>query len=143
MEDELGQSHTTHRDRVLTSHPPAAEDESESEEEEDDGPADDEAPALPPGKNEMLTVGYKGRSFVVRGNNIGVFSHTGTGEIGYVATIQNVATPKGKAFKPSEVRRSLSLFLTRAPASSASDTRADHNARRRSSCTNKTPRWCS
>ena len=79
-------------------------DEEEESEEEEDELREMERPQLPPGKNEMLTVGYKGdRSFVVRGNNIGVFSHKGTGEVGYVGTIKNVATPKGKNFKPTEV----------------------------------------
>lgn len=52
----------------------------------------------------MLTVGYKGdRSYVVRGNNIGVFSHTGGNQVKYYATISKVSTPKGKEFKPREV----------------------------------------
>lgn len=59
---------------------------------------------MAPGRNEQLTVGYKGdRSFVVRGSTIGVFSHAGQSEVKYVGSIKQVATPKGKAFKPSQV----------------------------------------
>lgn len=79
----------------------------DSEDEEDGYPKDpnDLPPALASGDtNSQLTVGYKGdRSYVVRGNNIGVFSHTGNGDIKYYATIGNLATPKGKSFKPKEV----------------------------------------
>jgi VID27 C-terminal WD40-like domain len=56
-------------------------------------------------RNSQLTVGYKGdRSYVVRGNNIGVFSHSAGSNVKYYATISNIATPKGKEFKPKNVR---------------------------------------
>ncbi|KAJ3559138.1 hypothetical protein NP233_g11340 [Leucocoprinus birnbaumii] len=76
--------------------------------EEDDHVQEDEDGALPPAlkgdRNSQLTVGYKGdRSYVVRGNNIGVFSHTGDSGVKYYATMTNVATPKGKGFKPRNV----------------------------------------
>jgi hypothetical protein len=49
-------------------------------------------------------VGYKGdRSYVVRGSNIGVFSHKDKNSIKYYATISKVSTPKGKEFKPDYV----------------------------------------
>ncbi|KAF7798755.1 hypothetical protein EIP86_009980 [Pleurotus ostreatoroseus] len=78
----------------------------ESEEEVDDElePDENEVSALPPGQNEQLTVGCKGdRTFVVRGNSIGVFSHTGRDEVKYVGSIKQVAAPKGRSFKPSQV----------------------------------------
>ncbi|KAG5649004.1 hypothetical protein DXG03_000353 [Asterophora parasitica] len=51
-----------------------------------------------------LTVGYKGdRSYVVRGNNIGVFSHSAGSDVKYYATISNISTTKGKQFKPKHV----------------------------------------
>ena len=77
----------------------ASEDEEEYEE-------DDETPALQGSdRNSQLTVGYRGdRSYVVRGNNIGVFSHSSGNDVKYHATISKLATPKGKEFKPKNVR---------------------------------------
>ena len=72
-----------------------AEDESEddTEELEKDG-----------GVNSQLAVGYKhDRSFVVRGNKIGVFRHTPENQLQFSTTISNVKTPKGKAFNPNKV----------------------------------------
>lgn len=55
-------------------------------------------------RNSQLTVGYKGdRSYVVRGNNIGVFNHSPGSNVKYYATISKIATPKGKEFKPKNV----------------------------------------
>jgi hypothetical protein len=71
------------------------EDESEddTEEQEKDG-----------GVNSQLAVGYKhDRSFVVRGNKIGVFKHTPDNQLQFSTTISNVKTPKGKSFNPSKV----------------------------------------
>lgn len=88
-------------------------DSEEEEEEEEDYPQNPQIlpPAFAPGEtNSQLTVGYKGdRSYVVRGNNIGVFNHTGDGDVKYYATIGNISTPKGKSFKPKEVGGSLEL----------------------------------
>ncbi|KAI0661002.1 VID27 cytoplasmic protein [Cubamyces menziesii] len=79
-------------------------DKSEDEEEEEYPEEDEEAPAMPKGRNKQLTVGYKGdRSYVVRDDKIGVFSHTGQGQVKYYASISNVATPKGKVFSPKHV----------------------------------------
>lgn len=66
---------------------------------------DDLPPPLAKGdRNSQLTVGYKGdRSYVVRGNNIGVFHQDSNRQVKYYATISNIATPKGKGFKPKEV----------------------------------------
>ncbi|KAF9247278.1 VID27 cytoplasmic protein-domain-containing protein [Melanogaster broomeanus] len=77
-----------------------SEDEEEGEEEEDASTL----PRLSGERNSRLTIGYKGdRSYVVRGNNIGVFAHTGDNQVKYFATISNIATTKGKEFKPREV----------------------------------------
>ena len=76
-------------------------DEEEEEEEEGDPSSIQRVSGE---RNSMLTVGYKGdRSYVVRGNNIGVFSHTGDNQVKYFATISKVSTTKGKEFKPREV----------------------------------------
>ncbi|KAG8965086.1 hypothetical protein FRC03_000967 [Tulasnella sp. 419] len=74
----------------------------EYSDEEDSG---DEEPAPPKGaKNSLLTVGYKGdRTFVVRGDRIGVFRHTDDDEIKYTATTNKVNTLKGKQFAPNKV----------------------------------------
>ncbi|KAK9470187.1 VID27 cytoplasmic protein-domain-containing protein [Dipodascopsis tothii] len=56
------------------------------------------------GKNSQLAVGYKhDRSFVVRGNKIGVFKHTPSNQLEFATTIENVATPGGKSFAPKKV----------------------------------------
>ncbi|KAI0774253.1 VID27 cytoplasmic protein [Fomes fomentarius] len=79
-------------------------DKSDDEEEEEYPEEDDDVPALPKGRNKQLTVGYKGdRSYVVRDDKIGVFSHTGQNEVKYYASISNVATPNGKVFSPKHV----------------------------------------
>ena len=52
-------------------------------------------------------VGFKGdRSYAVRGNNIGVFRHSGDqdqDQVKYYAMIGNTAGPKGKKFNPKKV----------------------------------------
>lgn len=54
--------------------------------------------------NSQLAVGYKNdRSFVVRGNRIGVFRHTDDDKLEFSTTINKVSTPKGKVFNPSKV----------------------------------------
>ncbi|PIL37131.1 hypothetical protein GSI_00823 [Ganoderma sinense ZZ0214-1] len=79
-------------------------DKSDDEEEEEYPDEDDEVPAMPKGRNKQLTVGYKGdRSYVVREDKIGVFSHTGHNSVKYYASISNVATPEGKTFSPRHV----------------------------------------
>lgn len=48
-------------------------------------------------------VGYKGdRSYVVRGNKIGVFDHSADHEVKYFKSVANIAV-KGKSFKPKNV----------------------------------------
>jgi hypothetical protein len=81
------------------------ESDSEGEEADEDQNEDGLPPALAHGeRNSQLTVGYKGdRSYVVRGNNIGVFNHSSDNQVKYYATISKITTPKGKEFKPKEV----------------------------------------
>ncbi|RXW24724.1 hypothetical protein EST38_g1161 [Candolleomyces aberdarensis] len=87
------------------------DEEPSDEEEEDDADVqseDEDGEGQPAGakgdRNSQLTVGYKGdRSYVVRGTNIGVFSHKDKNSVKYYATISKVATPKGKEFKPGYV----------------------------------------
>ncbi|KAK9455878.1 VID27 cytoplasmic protein-domain-containing protein [Dipodascopsis uninucleata] len=56
------------------------------------------------GKNSQLAVGYKhDRSFVVRGNKIGVFTHTPANTLEFSTTIENLKTPSGKNLSPSKV----------------------------------------
>ncbi|KAF8558941.1 VID27-domain-containing protein [Imleria badia] len=87
-------------EEVLSELDPDEEPSDEEEEEEDTY----SIPRVSGERNSMLTVGYKGdRSYVVRGNNIGVFSHTGDNQVKYFATISKVSTTKGKEFKPREV----------------------------------------
>lgn len=83
----------------------ASEDEEEEEAEDEDAPKD----PITGERNSQLTVGYKGdRSYVVRGNNIGVFDISNDHTVKYYATISNIATTKGKEFKPKNVCR---LFI--------------------------------
>ncbi|KAL0070704.1 Vacuolar import and degradation protein 27 [Marasmius tenuissimus] len=79
--------------------PDRSDDEDESEYEEDE-----DAPTLPGEANSQLVVGYKGnRSYVVRGNNIGVFAPSDDQPVKYQATISKLSTPKGKEFKPKHL----------------------------------------
>ncbi|KAK9323522.1 VID27 cytoplasmic protein-domain-containing protein [Lipomyces orientalis] len=56
------------------------------------------------GKNSQLAVGYKhDRSFVVRGNKLGVFKHTPENTLAFSTTIDNLRTPDGKSFSPAKV----------------------------------------
>lgn len=56
------------------------------------------------GKNKLLAVGFNhDRSFIVRGDNIGVFRHTDDDKLKYNTTISKVATTKGKRFAPTKV----------------------------------------
>ena len=54
-------------------------------------------------KNSQLTVGYNNdRSFVVRGNQIGVFKHN-PDSLEFSTTIQDIKGMNGKTFSPSKV----------------------------------------
>lgn len=86
------------------------EDDEEDEEEEDevDQSLIERMPRIND-KNEVnsqLAVGYKfDRSFVVRGERIGVFKHTDDDRLEFSTTIDKVKTPKGKQFAPKKVSR--------------------------------------
>lgn len=55
-------------------------------------------------KNSQLTVGHKNdRTFVVRGDKIGVFKHTEDGKFDYAATIKDLGFKKMKSFRPKKV----------------------------------------
>ena len=54
-------------------------------------------------RNSQLAVGYRNdRTFVVRGNRIGVFKTNDEDKLEFATTIEKVATPKGKQFNPSK-----------------------------------------
>ncbi|KAF9189001.1 hypothetical protein BGZ51_000177 [Haplosporangium sp. Z 767] len=53
--------------------------------------------------NSQLAVGYKDRSFVVRGNKIGVFKHNDEDGLDFTTTIKNISDRKGKELNPSRV----------------------------------------
>ncbi|TCD69662.1 hypothetical protein EIP91_006679 [Steccherinum ochraceum] len=81
-----------------------SDDEEEVEEDIPEDPEDLPPPLAKGERNSQLTVGYKGdRSYVVRGNNIGVFSHTGDDQVKYYSTIAKIASPKGKTFNPKHI----------------------------------------
>ncbi len=72
---------------------------------DEEGEEDDEFDAGGKGKNEQLTIGYKhDRSFVVRGDMIGVFKHTDDDKVKFATSINKVADLKGKSFTPKKVR---------------------------------------
>nr|POE74346.1 vacuolar import and degradation protein 27 [Quercus suber] len=69
------------------------EEEDVEEEEEKDGYV-----------NNQLAVGAKtDRSFVVRGDRIGVFKHTDDNQLEFSTTINKMMTPKGKSLAPTKV----------------------------------------
>ncbi|KAJ9108936.1 hypothetical protein QFC21_000258 [Naganishia friedmannii] len=76
-----------------------------SEEEESDEEDDSQKfAAARGGKNEKLTIGYKhDRSFVTRGDMIGVFKHTDDNQVKFTTSINRVSDLKGKTFKPGKI----------------------------------------
>ncbi|KAF9216156.1 hypothetical protein BGZ59_010812 [Podila verticillata] len=90
---------------------PDEEQEEEEEEEEakydEDESEDEEETFVPSGgdgaKNSQLAVGYKDRSFVVRGNKIGVFKHNDRDGLDFSTTIKNLSNNKGREVNPSKV----------------------------------------
>ncbi|KAG0256530.1 hypothetical protein BG011_004452 [Mortierella polycephala] len=72
------------------------EDESEDETYHFDGHGDNS-------KNSQLAVGYKDRSFVLRGNKIGVFSHNDRDGLDFNTTIKNISDSRGQELHPSRV----------------------------------------
>ncbi|KAF2640407.1 vacuolar import and degradation protein-like protein [Massarina eburnea CBS 473.64] len=108
------------QDLTMEDAPNEEDEEEEEEEEEDYDDADDgqrsehydddeeeedvETDMKDGGVNSQLAVGYKhDRSFVVRGNKIGVFKHTDDNQLEFATTISSIKTPKGKAFNPAKV----------------------------------------
>ncbi|KAK5169005.1 Vacuolar import and degradation protein 27 [Saxophila tyrrhenica] len=78
----------------------------QSAEEYDEDEDEDEVKILDKdGKvNSQLAVGAKvDRSFVVRGDKIGVFKHTPDNQLEFSTSINNVATPGGKNFAPKKM----------------------------------------
>lgn len=75
----------------------------EEDEAYEDDPEVPVAPSMNDGQvNSQLAVGYKfDRTFVVRGDKIGVFKHTDDDRLEYATTIDHIRTPTGKAFAPS------------------------------------------
>lgn len=112
-ESENEQEDDDYSDRARRDDEEAAEvaaelDQYEPEEDADNlGDALDRMPAPANGDrdaNSQLAVGYKfDRSFVVRGNRIGVFKHNADDQLEFSTTIENIRTPKGKDFKPRKV----------------------------------------
>ncbi|KAI8606138.1 VID27 cytoplasmic protein-domain-containing protein, partial [Dissophora ornata] len=54
-------------------------------------------------KNSQLAVGYKDRSFVIRGSKIGVFSYNESDGLDFETTIKNLKNSKNKTIRPSKV----------------------------------------
>ncbi|KAG0207132.1 hypothetical protein BGX28_001563 [Mortierella sp. GBA30] len=54
-------------------------------------------------RNSQLAVGYKDRSFVVRGSKIGVFNHNGRDGLDFSTTITNLSNSRHREVKPSKV----------------------------------------
>lgn len=92
-------------DTFITEGKTEESDVSEESDEESEDEEDRLARSGPPGeKNSQLTVGHKNdRTFVVRGDKIGVFKNTGEGKVEYAATIKDLGFKKMKPFKPKHV----------------------------------------
>ncbi|KAL5508413.1 VID27 [Sanghuangporus vaninii] len=83
-----------------------AEAREESEESEDEDEIDEALGVAgdPYERNSQLTVGHKNdRTFVVRGDKIGVFKHTDEGKVEYAATIRDLGFKKMKTFRPKHM----------------------------------------
>ncbi|KAF9582451.1 hypothetical protein BGW38_000192 [Lunasporangiospora selenospora] len=80
--------------------------EDQSEEDEDEDEDEDNEFSGGGGSNatnSQLAVGSNGRSFVVRGNKIGVFRHNEQEGLDFDTTIKNVTNSKGREINPSKV----------------------------------------
>lgn len=56
------------------------------------------------GRNDGLTVGYKhDRSFVRRGDMIGVFKHTSDNQLKFATSINKISDTKGRSFRPGKL----------------------------------------
>jgi hypothetical protein len=77
--------------------------ESSEEEEEEEEETYEYSRSSNQDKNSHLAVSYNtDRSFVVRGNQIGVFKNT-SDSLEFSTSIKDVKTPKGKSFAPTKV----------------------------------------
>jgi hypothetical protein len=54
-------------------------------------------------KNSQLAVGFKDRSYVVRGDKIGVFKHNERDGLDFATTIKNLKNKAGRDVNPSRV----------------------------------------
>ena len=55
-------------------------------------------------RNSQLTVGYKNdKTFVVRGDKLGIFGRTDDNKVKYLATIRDLGYKGKKSFKPKNV----------------------------------------
>ncbi|TPX32054.1 hypothetical protein SmJEL517_g04768 [Synchytrium microbalum] len=82
------------------------EESGDNDEEEEEVEYEEDSPSTTRGgdKNSALAVGYKyDRSFVVRGNRIGVFKHTDDNRLEFSTTIDNVRDMNNKTFSPRKV----------------------------------------
>lgn len=61
-------------------------------------------------KNSELAVGYKDRSFVVRGSKVGVFGHGKSDGLRFHTTIKNLKNKAGNEVKPSQVSQAILFF---------------------------------
>ncbi len=59
----------------------------------------------------LVTARRNNRSFVVRGDKIGVFKHTNEGKVEYAATIRDLGFKKMKGFEPKHVSLIIDFFL--------------------------------
>ncbi|KAG0087395.1 hypothetical protein BGZ92_007359 [Podila epicladia] len=84
------------------------EEENRSDDQEDDGDVSDDSiiSAFDHSdriKNSELAVGYKDRSFVVRGSKVGVFGYGKSDGLKFQTTIKNLTNKAGKEVNPSQV----------------------------------------
>lgn len=105
-----GDDMLSEKDDSVTESPGVGDQDSEEESEDDDDSFANEPSAQTIDKaqvdeNSQLAVGYKhDRSFVVRGNKIGVFKHTNDDKLVFSTTIDHIKSPSSqKLFSPSKV----------------------------------------
>ncbi|KLO08280.1 VID27-domain-containing protein [Schizopora paradoxa] len=104
---EMGEADSDDEDAVESVLGASATEESESESEPEDN--DEPSSSMPLGekgdRNSQLAVGYgrNNRTFVMRGDKIGVFNHTDEGKVEYAATIKDLGFKKMKNFKPKHM----------------------------------------
>ena len=61
--------------------------------------------------NSQLTIGYKNdKTFVVRGDKLGIFGRTDDNKVKYLATIRDLKYKGKKSFKPKKVWQVIYMF---------------------------------